>query len=447
MSDDTQARSLIEALRTGAVPRTGLDRIATGLDALMQTVEEELEYVASGNGHGKAKWVRGGYGSGKTFATRLLAARARAAGFATAEVQISVNDTPLHHLETVYRRLMERLVTGADGDGALQAVVDGWIFEVGEEVTRLRGLTDADPEFADAVGARLEDKLAELSARNPAFAQVLRAYHEAMLAGDFATAQALLGWLAGQPHVDRSVLSRAGVKGAVDGQAALTFLRGLLVMLRQSGHRGLVVILDEVETIQRMPAPTREKAFNALRQLVDMLLSDELPGLYLVVTGTPELFEGYKGLKSLTPLYQRVETRFDADPRFDNLRAPQVRLPPFDRARLVLVGRRVRDLYVAQRAPERVAERVSDPFLDALVDHVTAGFGGRVDVAPRIFLRELVDVMDKVDQHEEYLPAEAYRLQLDEDALEPEELIAARGEAPSEAAGDDGRPPRRRLDG
>jgi hypothetical protein len=199
-----------------------------------------------------------------------------------------------------------------------------------------------------------------------------------------------------------------------------------------------------VETIQRMPAPTREKAFNALRQLVDMLLADELPGMYLVVTGTPELFEGYKGLKSLSPLYQRVETRFDTDARFDNLRAPQVRLLPFDRARLVEVGRRVRALYEARRAPERVAERVSDAFVEALVDHVTAGFGGRVDVAPRVFLRELVDVMDKVDQHPDYHPGEAYRLRIDDDALLPEELLAVRG-----AAGDDEpvAPVRRRLDG
>ena len=62
---------------------------------------------------------------------------------------------------------------------------------------------------------------------------------------------------------------------------------------------GLVVVLDEVETVQRMNAPTREKSLNALRQLMDMLATDDLPGLYLVVTGTRDFFEGYKGLKGL----------------------------------------------------------------------------------------------------------------------------------------------------
>jgi len=120
-----EGEEIIQALRTGVVPRVGLHHLATGLERLMTTIEEELDFVSGGGGHGRVKWIRGAYGSGKTFATRLLAARARAKGFATSEVQISINDTPLHRLETVYRRLMERLTTPADGHGAFQAVVDG----------------------------------------------------------------------------------------------------------------------------------------------------------------------------------------------------------------------------------------------------------------------------------------------------------------------------------
>ncbi len=421
-----EAREIVAALRAGVVPQAGLHHVTTGLDRLMAAVDEELAEVAEGRGHGRAKWIRGEYGSGKSFAARLLCARAQARRYATSEVQISINDTPLHHLETVYRRLMERLTTGADGAGAFRAVVDGWLFEIGDEVSRLSGLAEDDPAFPDAVEKRLEDKLAELSTQNPAFAQVLRAYHRATHEGDFKTAQGLLAWVAGQPHIDRSVTSKAGVKGAVDGQAALAFLRGVLTLLRQSGYAGMVLVLDEVETIQRMPGPTRERSLTALRQLVDMLADDELPGLYLVVTGTAAFFDDYKGIKSLAPLYQRVQTRFDANPKFDNLRAPQVRLLPFDEPRLLEVGRKVRDLYPA-RASQRVAERVGDAFIAALADQVSTGFGGKVSVCPRIFLRELVDVLDKVDQHEEYDPIHSYALQLDDAALTPEELAARHG--------------------
>ncbi|MCG8557319.1 MAG: BREX system ATP-binding protein BrxD [Proteobacteria bacterium] len=444
-----ESTAIVSALRSGLVPSQGLEHLATGLDALVDAVNEELDFVAGGKG--LSKWIRGEYGTGKTFAARYLCAHARQRRFATSEVQISINDTPLHHLETVYRRLIERLETAADGPNAFQAIVEGWLYQVGDEVTRLRGISEDDPAFADATEQRLEDKLADLSRRNPAYAQVLRAYHRATHEGDFATAQGLLAWLAGQPHTDRSVLKAAGVKGKVDGQASLTFLAGLLQLLEQSSYAGLVVVLDEVETIQRMNAQTREKSLNALRQLMDMLAKDELPGLYLVVTGTRDFYEGYKGLKGLAPLHQRVQVNFGKDATFDNLKAPQVRLLPFTEDRLLTVGKKVRDLYPAKHG-ERVSQKMGDAFLKALVNQVTAGFGGSVALAPRLFLRELVDVLDRVDQHEAYDPAEHYKLDLgDESKLTPEELAAKHGREPSypddESTGDDAATKTRRLDG
>lgn len=449
MAAAPESAAIVAALRSGLVPSQGLELFATGLDSLQDAVNQELDFVRSGKG--LSKWIRGEYGTGKTFAARYLCARARKRRFATSEVQISINDTPLHHLETVYRRLIERLETDADGPNAFRAVVEAWLYQIGDEVMRLRGLSEDDPGFADATEQRLEDKLSDLSKRNAAFAQVLRAYHRAMHEGDFATAQGLLAWLAGQPHTDRSILKAAGTRGKIDGQASLTFLAGLLQLLRQSGYEGLIVVLDEVETVQRMNSQTREKSLNALRQLMDMLAKDELPGLYLITTGTRDFFEGYKGLKALQPLYQRVQVSFGDDPRFDNLRAPQVRLLPFSAERLLTVGRRVRDLYPAQNR-ERVARRIDDRFLSALVDQVTAGFGGKVALAPRLFLRELIDVMDRVDQHEAYDPLAHYKLELDDGKLTAEELSAKHGrpievEPEEETAQPPAEPRPRRLDG
>jgi hypothetical protein len=458
MAAVTESQAIVNALRSGLVPNVGLDHFATGLDALVNAVNEDLDFVAQGKG--LSKWIRGEYGTGKTFAARYLCAKARERMFASSEVQISINDTPLHHLETVYRRLIERLETSADGANAFQAIVEGWLYQIGDEVTRLRGIKEDDPGFADATEQRLEDKLADLSKRNPAFAQVLRAYHRATHEGDFATAQGLLAWLAGQPHTDRSVLKVAGTRGKVDGQASLTFLAGLLQLLRQSGYAGLVVVLDEVETVQRMNAQTREKSLNALRQLMDMLAKEELPGLYLLITGTRDFFEGYKGLKALAPLYQRVQVNFSQDARFDNLKAPQVRLTPFSDDRLLTVGTRIRDLYPAKN-PERVAARVDDAFLQGLVGQVTAGFGGKVALAPRLFLRELIDVLDRVDIHEAYDPREHYKLELDDAKLTAEELAAKHGRAIEEPADEEAAeesdasnvsepilaPKRKRLDG
>lgn len=65
---------------------------------------------------------------------RWLAERARRRGFATSEVQISEGETPLDHLETVYRRVSEHLATPELAGGALGAVLDGWPFALDEDV-------------------------------------------------------------------------------------------------------------------------------------------------------------------------------------------------------------------------------------------------------------------------------------------------------------------------
>lgn len=133
MTLSPQRRSeLVDALRRGTVPRVGLDSFAVGLDPFAPAIDDELGSVARGGAAFKA--IRGDYGAGKTFTTRWIAERAKQAGFAATEVQVSETETPLHRLETVYRRLVERLSTASQPSGALRAIVDGWFYALEEEV-------------------------------------------------------------------------------------------------------------------------------------------------------------------------------------------------------------------------------------------------------------------------------------------------------------------------
>lgn len=113
--------AILDALRRGTVPREGLDAFAVGVERFETAFDLDLAAIAGGRGAFKA--VRGEYGSGKTFVARWLQERARAAGFATSEVQINETETPLHRWETVYRRLVERLATSDTPEGALRPTV------------------------------------------------------------------------------------------------------------------------------------------------------------------------------------------------------------------------------------------------------------------------------------------------------------------------------------
>lgn len=397
-------REVIDALRSGAVPQAGLDMLATGLQRFEAALDAELDTVLAGGSVFKA--IRGEYGSGKTFFTRWLAERARQRGMAAAEVQVSENETPLHKLETVYRRLNERLTTAGHPPSALRSVIDGW-FYVLEEDALAAGSPEADLE--KHVEELLTRRLAEVSKNAPTFAAALRGYRSALAAGDLTNAEGIIAWLGGQPNVAAAVRRAAGVKGEIDHFGALGFLQGLLTVLRDSGHHGLILVLDEVETLQRVRSDARDKALNSLRQLIDDVHSGRFPGLYLVITGTPAFFDGPQGVQRLAPLAQRLATDFLDDPQFDNPRAIQLRLPGFDLDRLTELGGRVRDLYAAGAAG-RLTEAVGDAYVTQLGSAVAGELGGQVGVAPRVFLKKLIDVLDRVDQFPKFDPCRDYAL-------------------------------------
>jgi len=389
-------------------------------------IDQDLAAVASGRGAFKA--VRGEYGSGKTFVARWLQERARAAGFATAEVQVSETETPLHRWETVYRRLVERLATSDIPEGALRPAVDAWFYTLEEDVLA-EGRVDANDSeaLAAATEALMERRLAAIAQTAPAFSAVLRAYRRALVAGNVALAEGLIAWLGGQPNVASSTKRAAGVKGDLDAFGAMHFLAGLLTILRDSGSPGLVLVLDEAETLQRMRADTREKGLNALRQLLDELDAGRYPGLYLVITGTTAFFEGPQGIQRLPPLAQRLHTDFATDERFDNPRAVQIRLRGFDLEGLAMVGRKVRDLFAEQAGdPARMLGIVDDAYLTDLARGVSGRLGGRAGVAPRLYLRKLVaEVLDRVDQFPDFDPRRHYAPTIDDREMTKTERAAA----------------------
>src|SRR5690606_18217527 len=162
----------------------------------------------------------------------------------------------------------------------------------------------------------------------------------------------------------------------VDHTGALGFLRGLLTVLMQAKRKGLLIVLDEDETTQRARADSRERSPNALRQLIDALYGGRLPGLYVLISGTPTFFAGALGVRRLPPLAQRLHVEFGDNPRFDNPRDVQVRLQPFDFDRLVAVGKLVRDIFPSKHQ-DRIQAKVTDEVIASLAHGVAGKLGGR----------------------------------------------------------------------
>ena len=72
----------------------------------------------------------------------------------------------------------------------------------------------------------------------------------------------------------------------------------------------------------------------------------------------------------------------------------------------------MRDLFTADcTSPDRVRRLASDEYINQLARAVSGKLGGKVGIAPRLFLKKLVsDVLDRIDQHEDFDPTKHYQL-------------------------------------
>jgi hypothetical protein len=409
---------VFESLRKGLVPERGIDTFAVGIEKQRGELHRQLELA--GGGEGTIKFLRGGYGCGKTFMARLALLDAQELGFATSFVVVSDNDLKFHRFDDVYRKVMTELGTSSCPRGALSDILDRWIARV-EDALIAAGEDEDAADFDEKVQQRLEADLASLTGGQAPqdFIRVIQTIFRLKQEGEVSEAGALISWLCGSGNVAAASKKAAGIKGDIGSRDALDYLRGVLEIVKAAGYKGLLIVIDEAETILRMRSDSRHKSLNGIRQIADA--AGSYPGMLWLFTGTPEFFDTRHGVAGLEPLHRRIS--FSKQGSFASLRQPQLELTPFDAERLRSVATRLRELYPSGTRSV-LEERVSLDFIDRLVAEVTKGFRGDVGVVPRQFLREFVTQLDLVEENDDYVPMELYGFdpsQISTSALTPEE--------------------------
>ncbi len=425
-----EAAHIFQRLRNGTVPDRGLEAFAVGIERQRKELQRKLDEVRGGEG--EVKFLRGGYGCGKTFMANLVVHDAQQLKFATSFVVVSPNDLRFHNFDELYRNVVSNLSTPTCPRGALGDILDRWIGSVEEGLVDL-GVSDDDPAFDEKVLAKLDEQLVALTGgRAPGdMVRVVRKIFELKQAGRLQEVTGLVSWLSGSSNVAASVKSLAGIKGDIASSDAMAYLRGILEIVKRAGYTGLVIVIDEAETILRMRGDVRGKSLNAIRQIVDA--ASGYPGLLWVFTGTPTFFDDRQGVRGVEALHARIKyEEFNGVP---SLRQPQLALKPFDRERLIKVALKLRSLH-PDLAPEIAERRFPRELVEQLVDKVTEGFHGDVGVVPRQFLRTFVNLLDVLADDEEQ-DAHAL-LGFEPRELTPEEEAVMAGRKLDEPPPDDG---------
>ena len=286
-----ESLNIINALRRGTVPADGLERIVVGLDMEESVISRQLDYVAEGGGD--LKFIRGDFGSGKTFFVARALEIAGSKGFATAHIFVS-SSAPLSKPTALYQQICSHLKT-SEAEHALKTIVDNWIFAIEERLISSGRGDEGDAVLEAAAEKEIEAALAGISETNTGLAAALRTYYEANNAGDFPTAQAAIGWIAAEPTIGRDFKQKAGIKGEVGDTTAFSFLLGLVEIIHGAGYRGLAIAIDELETTQGLQRNQRERSYQTLARIIDALDGGRMPHCYFFVHRNPCVFRQLTG--------------------------------------------------------------------------------------------------------------------------------------------------------
>jgi hypothetical protein len=395
------ARDLVDALRQGVVPEKHLEQLCVGQEAVRRHLVELLDHVKTGKS--EFKFVRGPYGSGKTFLCSWLREMAYQAEFAVSTVRIGP-DQPLSDLPVFFSGIVNGLRTPEKRHAsALADILESWLLGVHRRTCELEGIDPMDqgsqPKLASVVGDRIEDELARLDGVEPGFGPAMGAFYQARLEGDQERAAAAIAWLRGSRSVPAAALKSIGVRGHLETDQVFPRLSALLEVIRGGRLQGLLLLVDELELIRRMPhARQREQAYETLRLLIDEVGENALPGCLLVFTGTDSLFDDQRyGMGSYEALANRVSPPTTIE-GLTSMRQPVIRLEPLDRSMLLEVTRRARQIHGVAYGWDSKS-RVPDSTLEYLVDTWTTFGDGNVDRLPRPTLRQLVNVLDLCEEN------------------------------------------------
>jgi hypothetical protein len=431
---DIRARdrdAIIQSLRTGLVPRRGLQHIQVGRSKEVKAVTEDLNRIADGGS--AVRFIIGDYGSGKTFFLNLMRTIAMEKRLVTAHADL----TPERRLQSsqgkaraLYNELIHNLSTRASPDGgALRSIVQRFVATARAEATK------EDVPTEHVIRQRLRE-ISELVGGYD-FAEVIATYWEAHQEGDEVLEDASIRWLRGEFGTKTEARKAVGVRTIIDDSNIYQALKLLARFVRLAGYEGLLVNLDEMVNLYKISHGTARKTnYEKLLSIVNDGLQGEAVGLGFLFGGTPDfLTDPRRGVYSYEALKSRLSENTFASGDLVDMTGPVTRLSNLTQEDMYVLLQNLRNVY-AGGDPDNYL--VPDEALQAFMEHCYERVGASYFQTPRNTIKAFLGMLAVLEQN----PETSWEDLVGEIEIEPnrEPGAADQGEddkEESDSAGDD----------
>ncbi|NOY70556.1 MAG: ATPase [Deltaproteobacteria bacterium] len=384
-----QARSIVEELRKGSVPADYVPFFSVGRDSWLTFIEDDLKnYIAEGGA--KVRFLSGDYGDGKTHFMSLISHLAMQQGFAVTFVVLT-REVPIHKFEAVYQALTRQLRGRFEGIG-IRSLLNGWLDglapektpsseQIGEMAEVLRNLPGMNVNFANGLTALLHNRFSPLMDGE---------VHDQRT----ADREVIFHWFEGG-RMTKKELKPFGIFEVINKANSKQILNSLNVFLRHLGHKGLILLLDELETVIAQSASVRNAAYENVRLLIDN--TEQAEYMHIFFSIIPDVLLSEKGFKSYDALWSRVRS-IGQNKRL-NYRGVLIDLhrTPLKSAELVDLGRSLRRIHEISFRWD-AGEVVSDKLLkDVCKNQEKMGLLSEV----RLFVKQVIRILDMAEQGKE----------------------------------------------
>lgn len=396
------AAVIINSLKGGVVPRVGLPYITVGREAEIRALLHDLDLVADGGA--SFRFLVGRYGSGKSFLLQTIRNHAMGRNFVVCDADLS----PERRLQggkgqglATYRELIRNLSTKTRPDGgALTLVLDRWISSVQQEVAMALGLAQDDPAFAREVEARIMGTVAQLQelVHGYDFGRLLTLYWRSHLEGDDETKANVTKWFRGEYRTKGEARAELGVNIVITDDDWYDYLKLFAEFLVQAGYEGLVVLVDELVNLYKIPnAVSRQYNYEKILTMYNDTLQGRAHHLGIIMSGTPQSIEDRRrGIYSYEALRSRLtQGRFAQEGLMDML-APVIRLEPLTYEELLVLIEKLADIHAGYFG---YARKLGEQDLITFLQLEYGRVGSDTHLTPREVIRDFIEMLDILFQN------------------------------------------------
>jgi len=394
------ANILINALKGGVVPRVGLEYITVGRAQEIAAILHDIDMISEGGA--SFRFIVGKYGSGKSFLLQTIRNYATAKGFAVVDADLSPErrfaGTKNQGLAT-YKELMQNLSTKSKLDGgALPLILERWISGV-QAAVKAESAADGDA-FVREVERRIYAAAASLEGmvNGFEFAKAVIAYWRAYREDDAALKSNVLKWFRGEYASRREAKADLDINFIVSDETWYDFLKIMAVFLVNAGYKGLLVVVDELVNIYKIPnSITRQNNYEKILTIYNDVLQGKARHIGFLMGGTPQCIEDkYKGVFSYEALRSRLAEGHFASGDLKDLSAPIIRLQMLTQEEMYVLIEKLRDIH-AQLYRYKPALTHDDLVYFLTVEYNRVG--ADTHITPREIIRDFIELVNILHQN------------------------------------------------